>query len=69
MSNATENGDEPAYPSVEKNDWHGLTKRESMAMQIMAGVQFCPDMNRHDMARIAVSRADALLAELARTEG
>ena len=59
----------PAYPNECIPGMTGLTKREAMAMHIMAGIQFHPELNRHDMARTAVSRADALLAELARTGG
>ena len=47
-----------------------LTKREMMAMHMMAGLNANPavDMNEHDMATLSAICADALLAELELTK-
>ncbi|MGL4752357.1 MAG: hypothetical protein ACRCXB_08080 [Aeromonadaceae bacterium] len=44
----------------------GLTKREMMAMHMMAGLNSNPtvNMSEHDMAELAVICADALLSTL-----
>lgn len=45
----------------------GLTKRELFAMAAMQGLRSTGDYSdRHEVARIAVAQADALLAELAK---
>lgn len=72
----TKNGDLPAMPQMRKDPWKnyhcdgGLTKREMMAMHMMASLakKFGPLSDWHDDAIDAVNAADALLAELARTE-
>ena len=69
------NANEPAYPvaDFQRQDgeiqWGrtGMTKREAFAMHIMADNSlYCYDADR--AAEIAVHRADALLAELAKGE-
>ena len=49
----------------------GLTKREMMAMHMMAGMlsKSGHSLNESDVARDAVRATDALLAELERTNG
>lgn len=49
--------------------FQGFTKREMMAMHMMAGFNANPtvEMNEHDMATLSVAYADALLYELERT--
>ena len=76
------NGKMPAMPTltydhgaamqglaVSVTDAPGLTKREMMAMHMMAGLNANPtvEMNEHDMATLSVAYADALLYELERT--
>ena len=76
------NADNPAMPTltydhgaamqglaVSVTDAPGLTKREMMAMHMMAGLNANPtvEMNEHDMATLSVAYADALLYELERT--
>ena len=76
------NGDMPAIPFEEvrsrfqglPDKWAnhcGLTKREMMAMHMMAGMLSKSDhsLNEHDVARDAVRAADALLAALEHTHG
>ena len=74
------NGDMPAMPITLKDGevWsedcdyaNGLTKREMMAMHMMAGMlsKFDHSLNESDVARDATRAADALLAELERTNG
>lgn len=55
--------------AVSVTDAPGLTKREMMAMHMMAGLNANPtvEMNEHDMATLSVAYADALLYELERT--
>ena len=74
------NGDMPAMP-VDRCDadaievgiqvFSGLTKREMMTMHMMAGMLSKSDhsLNESYVARDAVRAADALLAELERTNG
>ena len=73
------NGDMPATPiqlavgevwSEEYDTADGLTKREMMAMYIMAAMLSKPDhsLSEHDVARDATRAADALLAALERTK-
>lgn len=67
----------PAYPCIPTDRSgqtgpmeYGLTKREAMAMHIMAGVCANSGLNSGTAptcAKWAVESADALLAELART--
>lgn len=73
------NGDMPAMPFEAVNaringdttgwtNYVGLTKRETMAMHIMAGMfaaEYVKPMT--DVAAVAVTQADALLAALERT--
>lgn len=76
----TKNGDMPAMPTfdydvrsndvVQFTDSAGLTKREMMAMHMMAA---CRSRNSDyrswdDMAKDAIEITDALLAELERTK-
>ena len=65
------NGDMPAMPTqVNSGDmFGGLTKRETMAMHIMAGMfaAECVGPLMTDVATMAVTQADLLLAELERT--
>lgn len=53
-------------PHLTQTTNYGLTKREMMAMHMMAGLNANPtvEMNEHDMATLAVTYADALLWEL-----
>ena len=76
MSNANEPASPRYYLSQNRDgeyqlntDGAGLTKRETMAMHIIASAPFDSRISRHDIARLAIERADALLAELARTWG
>lgn len=75
----TKNGDMPAMPTfdydvrgndvVQFTDSAGLTKREMMAMHMMAGL--LAREGKHDLqyeSSLAVKAADALLAELERTK-
>jgi len=66
------NGDLSAMPTQSNGGdiYGGLTKREMMAMHIMAGLQVNPsvDMGERAMATISVICADALLAELELTK-
>ena len=73
------NGDMPAMPITLKDGeaWsedcdyaNGLTKREIMAMHMMAGMlsKSGHSLNESDVARDATRAADALLAELERTK-
>ena len=61
------NDDMPVIPLVTSD----LTKREMMAMHMMAGMltKSGHSLNEHDVARDAVRAADALLAALERTHG
>jgi len=70
-------GNEKAYPSLEQNnrgevvDQHlGMTKRELFAAMALQGILASPvghEMHGYDnVAREALSAADALLAELAK---
>lgn len=73
------NGDMPAMP-VDRCDsdaieagiqvFSGLTKREMMAMHMMASVMLRNDVTGTlcDFAEVATEAADALLAELERTK-
>ena len=75
------NGDMPARP-VDRCDadaieagiqvFSGLTKREMMAMAAMQGILSSlaaeEDLSTRDLARCSVADADALLAELERTQ-
>ena len=75
------NGDMPAMP-VDRCDadaieagiqvFSGLTKREMMAMAAMQGILSSlaaeEDLSTRDLARCSVADADALLAELERTQ-
>ena len=76
----TKNGDMPAMPIVLKDGevWsedfdyaNGLTKREMIAMHMMAANRSRQSSYRswEAMATDAVEAADALLAELERTNG
>ena len=66
------NGKMPAMPlplgAETTEGCQGLTKRELMAMHMMAGLNANPtvEMNEHDMATLSVAYADALLYELER---
>ena len=75
------NGDMPAMPfeavtarmngnATGWTNYTGLTKRETMAMHIMAGMfaAECVGPLMTDVATMAVTQADLLLAELERTE-
>lgn len=59
----------------DENEWrqdpHGLTKREWMAGQVAAGWLANPEVSGTNgaIARDVVEITDAILAELARTEG
>ena len=64
------NGDMPAMPTQENGGdiYGGLTKRETMAMHIMAGMFAAEHVKpMTDVAAVAVTQADALLAALERT--
>ena len=65
------NGDVPAMPTQGNGGdmFGGLTKREMMAMHIMAGMfaAECVGPLMTDVATMAVTQADLLLAELERT--
>ena len=77
----TKNGDMPAMP-VDRCDadaieagiqvFSGLTKREMMAMVAMQGILSSltaeEDLSTRELARCSVADADALLAELERTQ-
>lgn len=44
---------------------HGLTKRELIAIHLMAGINTNPDgLDNRDMARLAVAQADFLIQAL-----
>ena len=67
------NGDTPAMPityeqAIEARMW-GLTKREMIAMHMMAAMlsKSGYSLNEHDVARNATRATDALLAALDRT--
>ena len=67
------NGDMPAMPLPLGNDTtagcDGLTKREMMAMHMMAAMQSLEGRHDHQYEAImSVNAADALLAELERTK-
>ena len=73
------NGDMPAMPitdelgmpfnSVPKEQSTvGITKREMMAMHIASGLISDPQVRTGEVAAMAVKVADALLAELERTD-
>lgn len=81
----TKNGDMPAMPNhqvwqdcgIDGNSGphyvetvhHGLTKREMMAMHMMANLMLHEGIGSYeDAAMCATSAADALLAELERTK-
>ena len=59
------NADVPAIPAA----GNGMTKREMMALHMMATMQAKSlySLNEHDVARDAVRAAEALLAALERT--
>ena len=68
------NGDTPAMPityeqAIEAR-MRGLTKREMIAMHMMAAMlsRSGHSLNEHDVARNATRAADALLAALDRTK-
>ena len=68
------NGKMPAMPlplGTETERWcQGLTKREMMAMHILSGLlsDYEFDVTRQMAAEIAVQQADALLAELEKSQ-
>ena len=70
------NGDLPAMPitieQAQDADMQGLTKREMMAMAAMQGILSSltieEDMSPRELAKCSVADADALLAELERTQ-
>ena len=68
------NGKMPAMPlplGTETERWcQGLTKREIMAMHILSGLlsDYEFDVTRQMAAEIAVQQADALLAELEKSQ-
>ena len=68
------NADMPAMPlplGTETEKWcQGLTKREIMAMHILSGLlsDYEFDVTRQIAAEIAVQQADALLAELEKSQ-
>ena len=69
------NADMPAMPlevtdEVSSRWWGGLTKREMMAMHILSGLlsDYEFDVTRQMAAEIAVQQADALLAELEKSQ-
>ena len=68
------NADLPAMPlplGTETEKWcQGLTKREIMAMHILSGLlsDYEFDVTRQMAAEIAVQQADALLAELEKSQ-
>ena len=71
------NADMPAMPvelcgfgSYEPTAYTGLTKREMMAMHILSGLlsDYEFDVTRQMAAEIAVQQADALLAELEKSQ-
>ena len=68
------NSDVPAMPLPLGNDTtagcDGLTKREMMAMHMMAGMlsRSGHSLNESDVAKDATRAADALLAELERAK-
>ena len=73
------NGDWPAMPfeavssrvggvTTGWTNYKGLTKRETMAMHIAAGLISDPQVKTHQVAEDAVRVADMLLAELERTK-
>ena len=77
MDDGKKNGAELAFPFVETREMQGesisfgLTKREYFAAMAMQG--FCSNieignMESKSIAEFAVDQADALLAELAKTE-
>lgn len=70
MDEGKKNGNAPAFPCEPTTDtWDGLTKREyfaAMAMQAMIS-KYGIDSISWNMQQ-AISCADALLAELAKTE-
>ena len=79
MNMTTKNGDMPAMPiTLETGEvWsefedhaNGLTKREMMAMHILSGLlsDYEFDVTRQIAAEIAVQQADALLAELEKSQ-
>ena len=69
-----DNGKMPAMPlplGTETEKWcQGLTKREMMAMHILSGLlsDYEFDVTRQMAAEIAVQQADALLAELEKSQ-
>lgn len=69
-----DNGNMPAMPAVIGGDVvtqpeYGLTKREMMAMHMMAGIIVgCDSPNTEWCASIAVDATEKLLAELERTK-
>ena len=75
------NHNEPAFPGEETvtmggipsgHEYHyGLTKREYFSAKALQGLLANPnnDGKRSEYAKDAVNQADALLAELAKTEG
>ena len=69
-----DNGKMPAMPlplGTETEKWcQGLTKREMMAMHILSGLlsDYEFDVTRQMAAEVAVQQADALLAELEKSQ-
>ena len=69
----TKNSDLPAMPITHEQakdaDMWGLTKREMMAMHMMAHLMQNERLSSYgEQAYFAIKAADALLAELERTE-
>lgn len=69
----TKNGDMPAMPisseQAQDADMCGMTKREMMAMHMMAHLMMSENVATYeDQASHAIKAADALLAELERTK-
>lgn len=66
------NADDPAFPYLdnEGRDFPGLTKREHIAIQLMAGMMSDPNMigGRPEFAKSATEAAGALIAELNKPE-
>lgn len=69
----TKNSDMPAMPITSEQaqdaDMCGMSKREMMAMHMMAHLMKCDNFVSYvDQSMCAVNAADALLAELERTK-
>ena len=63
--------DEPAFPVPELGVADGLTKREYFAGLAMQGILSCRGLSYHEelLSLHAIKIADALLAELEKTQG